>query len=198
MNSYAKEQLRKNKQISALINNAGSNQFQFLAQRSAESIEREMQLNLMTPIALSQSALGWLKRPGVILNIGSTLGSIGYPGYTAYCASKAGLHRFSEALDRELDGAAIRVLYLAPRTTETELNSPRVVELNQKLGNRSDSPQVVAEHVVQMLEQETAAKWIGWPEKLFARINQVFPRLVSGSIRKQQETIHYFINHSSN
>ena len=41
-----------------------------------------------------------LSQPGVILNIGSTFGSIGYPGYTTYCAAKAGLHRFSESLDR--------------------------------------------------------------------------------------------------
>jgi len=194
---YAKNQVRKNKQISVIINNAGSNQFQFLAQRTPESVEREIQLNLMTPIVLSQSALGWLKRPGIILNIGSTFGSIGYPGYTAYCAAKGGLHRFSEALDRELDGAAIRVLYLAPRATNTELNSKQVIELNQKLGNRSDSPKLVAQHVTNMLEHEKASKWIGWPEKLFARINQIFPKLVSSSIRKQQETIHYFINHTS-
>jgi hypothetical protein len=44
-----------------------------------------------------------------------------------------------------------------------------------------------------MLQKETSAKWIGWPEKLFARINQIFPSLVTSSIRKQQQTIHDFI-----
>ncbi|MCL9781989.1 SDR family oxidoreductase [Vibrio sp. S4M6] len=194
---HAKHQVRINKAYSVVINNAGSNQFQFLAQRTTESIEREVQLNLMTPIALSQSALGWLRRPGIILNIGSTFGSIGYPGYATYCASKGGLHRFTEALDRELDGSGIRVLYLAPRATDTELNSKQVVDLNKKLGNRSDAPQAVAKHVTEMLEKEKTARWIGWPEKLFARVNQIFPNVVSRSIRKQQETIHYFINHTN-
>lgn len=195
--AYAKQQAENGQAFSVVINNAGVNQFQFLSQRSPDSIEREMQLNLITPIALSQSALTWLERPGIILNIGSTFGSIGYPGYATYCASKGGLHRFSEALDRELDGSGIRVLYLAPRATKTELNNDQVVALNQKLGNKSDCPAVVAEHVSKILQSEKSMQWIGWPEKVFARLNQVFPKLVGASIRKQQETIHYFINQIS-
>ncbi len=180
--------------IDALINNAGRNQFGFLAQRSVSSIEAEVRLNLIVPMLLSQSALSWLDRPSVILNIGSTFGSIGFPGYSTYCAAKSGLQRFSEAMDRELSGTGIRVLYLAPRATNTDLNGQVVNQMNQKLGNKSDRPSVVAQHVISILEKEQAARWIGWPEKLFARINQIFPSLVSSSIRKQQDTIHYFMN----
>ncbi len=176
--------------ISVVINNAGSNQFQFFSQRRKESLESELNLNLLAPMLLSQAALRWLERPGLILNIGSTFGSIGYPGYASYCAAKAGLHRFSEALDRELDGSGIKVLYLAPRATDTELNSAAVIELNRQLGNRSDAPQRVAEHVLEMLDEEHSMRWIGWPEKLFVKINQWFPRLVSQSIHKQQLAIH--------
>ncbi|KOO09301.1 SDR family oxidoreductase [Vibrio hepatarius] len=193
LRNKAREYLQQNKKISVVINNAGTNQFRFLAQREPNSIKQEIELNLTTPILLTQSALTWLQRPGIILNIGSTFGSIGYPGYSTYCAAKSGLQRFSEAMDRELDGAGVRVLYLAPRATDTELNSDRVNQLNKTLGNHCDSPQVVADHVVTMLQKETSAKWIGWPEKLFARINQIFPSLVTSSIRKQQQTIHDFI-----
>lgn len=191
LNHWLESYRQQGQRISVLINNAGTNQFQFLSQRGKESLQNELNLNLTTPILLSQAALHWLERPGIILNVGSAFGSIGYPGYASYCAAKAGLHRFSEALDRELDGSGIRVLYLAPRATKTELNSPAVNELNQKLGNRSDEPQVVANHVIEMLEEEITARWIGWPEKLFAKINQWFPSLVSQSIRKQQIAIHH-------
>ncbi|MFG6245373.1 short chain dehydrogenase, partial [Vibrio diabolicus] len=91
----------------------------------------------------------------------------------------------------------IRALYLAPRATETSLNSDAVNEMNRQLGNKTDSPQVVANHVVTMLEKEISAKWIGWPEKLFARINQLLPSVVSSAIRKQQETIHQYVNRVS-
>lgn len=157
-----RELARQKQKVDALINNAGSNDFSLLSQKRPTQIEADIQLNLVAPMLLCQSALSWLKQPGVILNIGSTFGSIGYPGYTSYCAAKAGLHRFTEALDRELFATGIRALYLAPRATETSLNSDTVNELNQKLGNKTDSPQVVAEHVVNMLEKEISAKWIGW------------------------------------
>lgn len=184
----------KEQRIDVLINNAGSNQFSFLAQRSSPSIELEMRLNLLVPMLLSQSALSWISRPGIILNVGSTFGSIGFPGYTTYCAAKSGLQRFSEALDRELDGSGIRTLYLAPRATDTTLNDRFVNQMNQQLGNKSDSPEIVAGHVVDILEKEQASRWIGWPEKLFARVNQILPGVVSKSIRKQQDIIHHFIN----
>ena len=116
--------------------------------------------------------------------MGSTFGSIGYPGYATYCASKSGLQRFSEAMNRELDGTGIKVIYLAPRATHTELNSEAVKQLNRRLGNRSDQPEIVAQYVISMLEKEHNSKWIGWPEKLFARINQLLPSIVSRSIKK--------------
>lgn len=191
------EWVRSNTKVNALINNAGSNDFSLLTDRRQAQITDEIQLNLIAPILLCQSSLSWLVQPGVILNIGSTFGSIGFPGYTSYCAAKAGLHRFTEALDRELYATGIRALYLAPRATETSLNSDAVNEMNRQLGNKTDSPQVVAKHVITMLEKEISAKWIGWPEKLFARINQLLPSLVSSAIRKQQDTIHQYINRVS-
>lgn len=180
--------------IKALINNAGCNHFRLLSQKSKSELEQEIQLNLLAPIQLCQSALSWLAQPGVMLNIGSTFGSIGYPGYSVYCAAKAGLHRFTEALDRELYGTGLRALYLAPRATDTELNSDAVKQMNQQLGNKVDDPSVVAHHVVAMIKQETAAKWIGWPEKLFARLNQILPAMVGGAINKQQATLQHFLH----
>jgi short-subunit dehydrogenase len=180
--------------IDAVINNAGHNTFAFLAQRDSASIQQEFQLNVISPILLSQKALNWLHRPSLILNVGSTFGAIGYPGYSTYCANKAALHRFSEALQRELVGTSINVLYVAPRATETALNDHRVTELNQVLGNKTDKPEKVAAAIMLALQKEKHCLWLGWPEKLFVRINQLFPQLVSQSIRKQHAQITEFIN----
>ncbi|MHA2938045.1 SDR family oxidoreductase [Vibrio sp. RC27] len=188
------ERATQNKHVAALINNAGSNDFSLLSHKSQAQIADDIQLNLVAPMLLCQSALTWLTRPGIILNIGSTFGSIGYPGYTSYCAAKAGLHRFTESLDRELFTTGIRAQYLAPRATETSLNSDAVNQMNQQLGNKTDSPKIVAQHVVNMLEQELSAKWIGWPEKWYARVNQILPSVVSSAIKKQHETIHQYVN----
>ncbi|PKG38527.1 SDR family oxidoreductase [Psychromonas sp. Urea-02u-13] len=183
--------------IDGIINNAGCNQFALLSERNTKSIIDELNINLTSPIILSKLALGWLNRPGFILNIGSTFGSIGYPGYSSYCAAKSGLHRFSEALQRELKGTGINVFYLAPRATQTTLNNLHVNALNKQLGNQTDTPEIVAKNVLEVLQKEINTRWIGWPEKLFARINQLFPNLVSASIYKQQDTINSFLNSPS-
>ncbi|MFT7681584.1 MAG: short-subunit dehydrogenase [Moritella dasanensis] len=179
--------------IDGVINNAGINTFDSLDSRDDDAIEAELYLNLLAPMLLTKSALSWSQKPHIILNIGSTFGSIGYPGYSTYCAAKAGLHRFSEAMQRELQGSATKILYLAPRATTTELNNANVTALNHQLGNAMDSPEVVALNVIKVLEKEHTTTWIGWPEKLFVKINQLFPALVSSSIRKQHAVIVEFM-----
>ncbi|SHO57003.1 SDR family oxidoreductase [Vibrio quintilis] len=176
-----------------VINNAGANQFACLSDRSVQSVRHELNLNLTAPVLVSKLACGWLNRPGIIMNIGSAFGGIGYPGYSVYCAAKSGVYRFSEALDRELYGSGIRALYIAPRATDTGLNSPEVKAMNQALNNRSDSPQLVARKVVASLEQELAVRWIGWPEKLFVRVNQILPGVVTQSIQKQHAKIMSYL-----
>lgn len=180
---------RQGKPVDVLINNAGCNTFQYLKDRDADSLRREVDVNLMTPILLCQQAMHWLSGEGIILNIGSTFGAIGYPGYTSYCAAKAGLQRFSEALDRELGREGQRVLFLAPRATNTALNDSRVQAMNQKLGNKTDDASFVAAQVIQALTKEKTTTWLGWPEKLFVKINQIFPSVVASAIQKQHDVI---------
>jgi short-subunit dehydrogenase len=125
-----------------------------------------------------------------ILNMGSTFGSIGYPGYSAYCASKFGLRGFTEALRRELSDSDIRVLYFAPRATATKLNSENVIALNKELGNAMDLPDIVAAQVEKMfISGGPHQVFWGWPEKLFARINQCIPMLVDNALQKQLPAI---------
>ena len=109
--------------LDAVIHNAGTNQFAWLEQQSEAQIHQQLKLNVEVPILLSRAILPYLAPQGVIMNIGSSLGSIGYPGYSVYCASKFALRGFSEALNRELQGSGRQVLYFAPRATQTSLNS---------------------------------------------------------------------------
>lgn len=194
---HARQQAARQQGFDVLINNAGGNRFALLQDRSAAELEAELALNLTVPMLLCQDALHWLNRPGIILNVGSTFGGIGYPGYSIYSAAKAGLYRFSEALARELDGDGIRVLHLAPRATDTALNDGRVKAMNRALGNRMDSPDTVARALVRCLTREQSSRWLGWPENWFVRINNLLPDLVSSSIRKQHATILRFAQSKS-
>lgn len=183
---------QKNLPVDLLINLAGCNRFALITDLCPDDIESQIQLNLLAPIRLSQRALNWSTPPQIIVNVGSTLGAIGYPGYSVYCASKAGLQRYTEALNRELDRDQTRMLYVAPRATDTALNDSRVQEMNQVLGNGCDSPQWVAGQIIEAIQQEQSERWLGWPEKLFVRINALLPALVTASIRKQHAVISQY------
>lgn len=175
--------------IDILINNAGTSEFGWLEDQSVESIENQINTNLTAPIMLARMILPSIKKPGMIVNIGSCLGAIGYPGYSVYSATKFGLRGFSESLNRELKSEGIKVIYVAPRTTDTGFNNNAVVEMNAALGNNSDTPAVVARIVLSSIEKEKSNTTIGWPEKLFVIINAVFPPLVTKSIIKNIELI---------
>lgn len=179
--------------IDILLNAAGANQLSLLSERGAESVERELRLNLLVPMLLAQAAVDYLARPGLIVNVGSVLGAIGYPGYSVYGAAKGGLHRFSEALYRELGDQGIKVLYVAPRATNTALNDERATLMNKALGNHTDTPQWVAAQIVSAIEQEKSVRWLGWPERLLVRINQLLPSLVSHFVGKQLPLIRQFL-----
>jgi short-subunit dehydrogenase len=157
-------------------------------------IERLMQVNLVAPIQLTRMLLPAMLKQGRgrIVNVGSTFGSIGFPYFAVYSSSKFGLRGFSQALRRELDGSGVGVTYIAPRATRTPLNSNAVVRMNQALKVAMDPPEQVAAAIVRAIEQERAEVYLGWPEKLFVRLNAILPGLVDGALRKQHAIMRKF------
>ena len=180
--------------LDALINCAGVNLFGFLNANNPEDIDRLIATNITAPILLTRQALPYLNRDtGRIINIGSAFGGLGYPGFSVYCASKFALRGFSEALRRELADTKLQVGYLAPRATNTDLNSDAINAMNRELGNAVDDPGVVAAYVLRMLtERRMRDRTIGWPERLFVRINSVIPNLVDKALRKQLPIIRRY------
>ena len=180
--------------INVLINNAGVSHFRLLEEQSPEAIDLALAVNLQAPIHLCRLLLPHLRRQSSahILNTGSVFGSIGYPAYAVYSATKFGMRGFSEALRRELGDSTVRVHYLAPRATRTGINSAEVEQMNAELGVAMDPVATVAAAACRILEQEATETVVGWPEKLFTRINGVLPGLVDKAIAKQLSVIRRY------
>jgi short-subunit dehydrogenase len=180
--------------IDILINNAGILDFRAFAEQSHEQIERLFRINLIGPVLLTRAVLPHMFRQGNghIVNIGSTFGSIAFAYFGTYSSSKFAMRGFSEALRRELDDTDIHVTYIAPRATQTRLNSAAVYRMNRALGVGMDTPQKVAAHVVRAIERNAREVYIGWPERLFVRINAVMPGLVDRAMRKQHDQMAIF------
>jgi len=173
--------------INLLINAAGINHFAMLEQLEDSDINGMLALNITAPICLTKLLLPLLKQApsAMVVNVGSTYGSIGYPGYATYCASKFALRGFSEALRRELADTRVGVLYVAPRATRTAMNSPAAQALNDALKSNIDDPHTVASAVIQAIANQRRDLYLGWPERFFVRLNSLLPNLVDRGLRKQ-------------
>ena len=180
--------------LNCLINAAGINRFGLLEQHEEEAIAAIIGLNVTSTLQLTRRLLPQLaaRDKALIVNLGSTFGSIGYPGFTAYCASKFALRGFSEALRRELADTPVKVLYIAPRAARTAMNDSQVVAMNDALKVAMDDPQIVAAAIVAALRRERSESYIGWPEKFFVRLNGLLPAVVDGALRKQLPIIKRF------
>ncbi|MDF3195020.1 SDR family oxidoreductase [Pseudomonas sp. 1928-m] len=180
--------------INTLINAAGVNHFGLLEQHDESAIAELIALNVTATLQLTHRLLPLLRQQkrALLVNLGSTFGSIGYPGFSAYCASKFALRGFSEALRRELADTQIKVLYFAPRATRTSMNAANVVAMNDELNVAMDDPHSVALQLLAAIRREEEERYLGWPEQLFVRLNSLLPRLVDQALRKQLPIIQRF------
>lgn len=180
--------------IDILINNAGMQSFRPFHEEDPETIERTIQLNTLVPMQLTRQLLpGMLQRKsGRIVNVGSTFGSIAFAWFASYSTSKFGLRGFSEALRRELADSGVGVTYVAPRAVKTDLNSAAVYRMSQKVKMNMDSPEWVAEKIVNAMQKEADDIYLGFPESLFVRINALLPRFVDNAMKKQNQKMGLF------
>jgi short-subunit dehydrogenase len=184
--------------LNLLINAAGTNRFALLEQLEEQQIAEMFELNVVATLQLTRALLPILRqqRHALVVNVGSIYGSIGYPGYATYCASKFALRGFSEALRRELADTSLGVLYVAPRATRTSMNSSAAMALNEALKATTDSPERVAGAVMAAIEKNLNELYLGWPEKFFVRLNGMLPGLVDRALRKQLPLIRHFSAHT--
>jgi short-subunit dehydrogenase len=185
--------------IDGVVNLAGVLDFALFNEQDPARIQRVLEVNALGTILLTRLLLPQLlTRPRArIVNVGSIFGSIGHPGFAVYCASKAAVKAFSEALARELADTAVSVAYIAPRATRTALNPDRVTALNQALGNKTDSPDFVADAIVALMESGASQRFLGWPERLFVTLNALLPALVHQALVKKLPLIKQYARSST-
>jgi hypothetical protein len=69
------------------------------------------------------------------------------------------------------------------------MNSFAAAAMNVALRNTVDPPEQVAARIVESMRKEQRRTGIGWPERGFARLNQLVPSLVDRAIARQLRTI---------
>jgi NAD(P)-dependent dehydrogenase (short-subunit alcohol dehydrogenase family) len=109
--------------LDALVNIAGGFTYEMVADGDIKSWQRMHALNLLTALNASHAALPHLlKSPaGRIVNVGAMGALQAGAGMGPYAASKAGVHRLTEALAAEHKGK-ITVNAVLPSTIDTAAN----------------------------------------------------------------------------
>ena len=111
--------------IDVLVNNAGVGVFAPVSEMSLDQWHSVIDTNLTGVFHCCRAALPHLRARGGgwIINVSSLAGKNAFPEAAAYCASKAGLNAFSEALMQEVRHDGIRVAYVMPGSVATDFGS---------------------------------------------------------------------------
>ncbi|HEY9237085.1 MULTISPECIES: SDR family NAD(P)-dependent oxidoreductase [Phenylobacterium] len=110
--------------LDALINVAGGFRWETLEQGSWETWHTLFKMNVLTATNASRAAIPHLKRSvaGRIVNVGANGAVKASMGMGAYAASKAGVHKLTEALAEELKADGVTVNAVLPSIIDTPTN----------------------------------------------------------------------------
>lgn len=109
-------------EVEALVNNAGFGSNGRFWEQPLEGEVGMVQVNVLTLVELTRRLLPGMvaRKRGRVLNIGSTAGFQPGPYMATYCATKAFVNHFTEALAYELEGTGVTATVHCPGATLTE------------------------------------------------------------------------------
>jgi 3-oxoacyl-[acyl-carrier protein] reductase len=140
--------------IATLINCAGIGRFApFLEIEPAEWL-RMFHVNVMGAVHLTRAVLPDMLAAGegLIINVSSRMAIDPHPTTTAYAASKAALHAFSKSLAMEVKDRGIKVTFLAPGGTKTNIATPKHEGYLE--------PSAIADAIVYITENSAKNVWV--------------------------------------
>ena len=141
--------------IDALVNIAGGFAFEAVDAGNSDTWQRMYALNVLTALNASRAAMGHLTASGAgrIVNVGAIAALKAASGMGPYAASKAGVHRLTEALAAELKGK-VTVNAVLPSIIDTPANR---ASMPQADFGKWVTPQELAEVILFLLSDAASA-----------------------------------------
>ncbi len=149
--------------IDVLINNAGYAQGGFVEELDLEAWKRQFETNFFGMVTVTRSVLPVMRtnRRGIIVNISSISGRVGFPGMGPYVASKFAVEGFSESLRLEMLPYGVYTVLIEPGAYKTNIWSKGLNAFEVK----RDSPYY--EQALSMIRSvETVAEHAGDPAEV--------------------------------
>lgn len=109
-------------QIDVLVNNAGFGYFGAVEESDEAEVRSMFETNFWGLAEVTRAALPKMRErhSGVIVNVSSIGGFVGFPGVGYYNATKFAVNGFSEALKKEVEPLGIKVVLVQPSGFRTD------------------------------------------------------------------------------
>lgn len=152
--------------VDMLVNNAGTQVYGEFVSTNIEQQLALIQVNAAALVKLTHLLPGMIQRGhGRILNLGSTGSFAPGPLNAVYCASKAFVLSFSEAVGAELAGSGVTVTALCPGATNTAFASRHGMQ-DVRIFRKTMAPDHVAQIGYRALHSGYPLVVAGWSNRL--------------------------------
>ena len=172
----AREIWENNLHVDILVNNAGFGKWAHFLDEDPQTYSQMMQLNMDAMVQLSHLFLPYMlqNKDGGIINIGSTGSFQPTPYIAVYCATKAFVLSFSEALFGEYTDKGITITAVCPGNTETAFSE---IAHAQTQGAASATPeQVASEGIAAFLKKRNYVVTGGFGNYIQSLSSRFLPR----------------------
>lgn len=159
------------KPLALLVNNAGvGSEYELDDPASLASAEACIRTNLDAPVALCTRLLPVLRAQGeaAIVNVTSGLAIAPRAGGSIYCATKAGLRSYTQAIRHLLKDSNVRVIEALPPVVETNMTAARA---GKKMSAHDCAAEIV--HGIRTGKREVNAGMV----KLLQFVHSISPAL---------------------
>jgi len=168
--------------LDGIIHNAGGIRYESFEKSSDADFRNLFELNFFSVLSLTRDLLPLL-RQGVaptLLLVSSAAAWRALPLWSAYCASKAALSSWAEAVRSELKVHGISVVTVSPGVTKTELSSHAGTEGPKPFATtegKGTSPETVAEKIVAAYERGKRDEPVIFFNRIYRFLTFLFPKL---------------------
>ena len=168
-------------QIDFLINNAGFGDFGMFAETDWNKELQMINLNITTLTQFTKLYLQDMirRKSGKIMNVASTAAFQSGPTMAVYCATKAYVLSFSEAINNEVSDKGITVTALCPGATESGFQAAAAMEESKLVKNKKmPTSKEVAEYGYQAMMKGKVVAIHGLFNYIMANSVRFLPRSI--------------------
>ena len=144
--------------IDVLVNNAGYGLFGCVEDITIDDLKAQFETNFFGVVRLIQEITPTMRKhgSGIIVNVSSVAGRIGFPGTPAYISSKFALEGLSECMRYELSPFGIKTIIIEPGVIKTDFFSSMKVAKGKPDSPYKEITEKVMNGVKMMAEMGTS------------------------------------------